>query len=152
MPRFSFPDRAGIAGLVGADGRHKYALTEIDGLPGEAEDLTLAKTEDQDQDECGLKRIGAGARGFEKAPGLLTRPGQAQIGYASKDPAPVAAHLVPGSKSPPWVGRPLIDVSSAKHATIASRLWAFIANSSPAAYGQRTGLQRPDIESEIRTG
>jgi hypothetical protein len=25
---------------------HKCALTETDGLPGEAEDLTLAKTED----------------------------------------------------------------------------------------------------------
>jgi hypothetical protein len=29
--------------------RHKCALTEIDGLPGEAENLALAKTENQNR-------------------------------------------------------------------------------------------------------
>jgi hypothetical protein len=37
---------------------HQCAQTEIDGLPGEAENLTLAETENKNQDVCGLKRIG----------------------------------------------------------------------------------------------
>jgi hypothetical protein len=53
---------------------HQRALLEIDGLPGEAENLTLAKTENQNQDVGGVKRIGGGASGFEEAPRLFTRP------------------------------------------------------------------------------
>jgi hypothetical protein len=54
---------------------HQRALLEIDGLPGQAENLALAKTENQDQDVGGVQRIGGGTGGFEKAPGFLARPG-----------------------------------------------------------------------------
>ena len=53
---------------------HKCALPEIDGLPVETKDLTLAKPENHNQYVSGVKRIGVGTRGFEKAPGLLARP------------------------------------------------------------------------------
>ena len=55
---------------------HERALFEIDGLPGEAENLALAKTENQNQDVGGLQRISGGAGGFDEAPGLFTSPGQ----------------------------------------------------------------------------
>jgi hypothetical protein len=55
---------------------NKCALTEIADLPGEAENLALAKTEDQNQDVGGVQRISGGAGGLEKAPGLVICPGQ----------------------------------------------------------------------------
>ena len=74
MPRFLFPGKGEIAGLVGADGRGRVSPAQIDGLPGEAENLALAKTEDQNQDISGVQRISGGASGFEKAPRLFTPP------------------------------------------------------------------------------
>jgi hypothetical protein len=53
---------------------HKRALLEIDGIPGESKDFTLPKTKNQNQDVGGVKRIGGGAGGLEKASGLLARP------------------------------------------------------------------------------
>jgi hypothetical protein len=53
---------------------HERALLEIDGLPGEAKDLALAKTENENQDVGGVQRISGGAGGFEEAPRLFTCP------------------------------------------------------------------------------
>ena len=36
---------------------HQRALLKIDGLPGQAQNLALPKTEDQHQDVCGVERI-----------------------------------------------------------------------------------------------
>ena len=41
-----------------------------------AENFALAKTKNQHQDVCGVERIGVGAGGFEKSPGVLARPRQ----------------------------------------------------------------------------
>jgi hypothetical protein len=49
-------------------------LLETDGLPGEAENLTLAKTENQNQGVGGVKRTGGGAGGFDEAPGFIAGP------------------------------------------------------------------------------
>ena len=43
---FRFPVEEGSPDSLELMVGHKWALTENDGLPGEAEDLTLAKTED----------------------------------------------------------------------------------------------------------
>ena len=39
-----------------------------------AEDLTLPKPKNQNQDVCSVERIGVGPCGFKKAPSLLARP------------------------------------------------------------------------------
>jgi hypothetical protein len=74
MLRFSFPGRAGSSDSLELMVGHQCALLEIDGLPGEAENLTLAKTENKNQDVGGVEWIGGGAGGFEEAPGFLAGP------------------------------------------------------------------------------
>jgi hypothetical protein len=76
MPQSWFPVEEGSSDSLELMVGHERGLLEIDCLPGEAENFALAKTENQNQDVCGVQRIGVGARGFEKAPGLFTRPGQ----------------------------------------------------------------------------
>jgi hypothetical protein len=71
MLRFSFPVEQGSPDSFELMVGHQCALLEIDGLPGEAENLTLAKTENQNQGVGGVKRIGGGAGGFEEAPGFI---------------------------------------------------------------------------------
>ena len=71
---FRFPVEQGSPDSLELMVGHKCALLEIDGLPGEAENLTLPKTENQNQDVGGVERIGGGAGGFEKAPGFFARP------------------------------------------------------------------------------
>jgi hypothetical protein len=53
---------------------YQRTLLKIDGLPGQAENLALTEAENQNQYICGVKRIGVGSSGFEKAPGLLAGP------------------------------------------------------------------------------
>ena len=58
---FRFPVEKGSPDSLELMVGHKCALLEIDGLPGEAENLTLAKTENQNQDVGGVKRVDGGA-------------------------------------------------------------------------------------------
>jgi len=74
MPRFSFPVKERSPDSLELMVGHECALLKIDGLPGEVENLALAKTEDQNQDVGGVQRISGGAGGFEEAPRLSTRP------------------------------------------------------------------------------
>ena len=74
MPRFLFPATEGSPDSLELMVGHECAVLEIDGLPSEAENLALAKTQNQNQDVCGVERIGVGACGFEKSPSVLARP------------------------------------------------------------------------------
>jgi len=61
MFRLSFPYREGPPDSLGLMVGHTCALLEIDGLPGKTENFTLAKTENQNQDVGGVKRVEGGA-------------------------------------------------------------------------------------------
>ena len=61
MFRLSFPYREGPPDSLELMVGHECALLKIDGVPGQAENLALAKTENQNQDVGGVKRVEGGA-------------------------------------------------------------------------------------------
>ena len=61
MFRLSFPYREGPPDSLELMVGHTCALLEIDGLLGKTENFTLAKTENQNQDVGGVKRVEGGA-------------------------------------------------------------------------------------------
>lgn len=73
----------------------RLVVVEVYRVPSEAENLTPAEAEDEDQDEGGVKRLAGVLGRFEEPPGVIDGPG---LGLPARARRAALGHLEGGNR------------------------------------------------------